>query len=99
MELRHLILSHHGVPELRFPRDPKTLEALIVHYMDDLDAQGKRLPGDYPGGPRRRVGLDRLPPDSSIVQSTKDVGARAGIRGDPASPAELPGQTAGTSWG
>jgi 3'-5' exoribonuclease len=39
MELRHLILSHHGVLEFGSPKRPKTLEALIVHYMDDLDAK------------------------------------------------------------
>jgi 3'-5' exoribonuclease len=39
MELRHLILSHHGVLEYGSPKRPKTLEALIVHYMDDMDAK------------------------------------------------------------
>lgn len=39
MELRHLILSHHGVLEYGSPKRPKTLEALIVHFMDDLDAK------------------------------------------------------------
>ncbi len=39
MELRHILLSHHGVLEYGSPKRPKTLEALIVHYMDDLDAK------------------------------------------------------------
>lgn len=39
MELRHLILSHHGVLEYGSPKRPKTIEALVVHYMDDLDAK------------------------------------------------------------
>ncbi|MEW6334077.1 MAG: HD domain-containing protein [Thermodesulfobacteriota bacterium] len=39
MELRHLILSHHGILEYGSPKRPKTLEALIVHFMDDLDAK------------------------------------------------------------
>jgi len=39
MELRHLILSHHGTQEFGSPKRPKTLEALIVHFMDDLDAK------------------------------------------------------------
>jgi len=39
MELRHLILSHHGVLEYGSPKRPKTVEALIVHYMDDMDAK------------------------------------------------------------
>jgi len=39
MELRHLILSHHGELEFGSPKRPKTLEALIVHYVDDMDAK------------------------------------------------------------
>jgi len=39
MTLRHLILSHHGVLEFGSPKRPKTVEALVVHYMDDLDAK------------------------------------------------------------
>jgi 3'-5' exoribonuclease len=39
LELRHILLSHHGVLEFGSPKRPKTLEALIVNYMDDLDAK------------------------------------------------------------
>ncbi len=39
MKLRHIILSHHGEMEFGSPKRPKTLEALIIHYVDDLDAK------------------------------------------------------------
>jgi 3'-5' exoribonuclease len=39
MELRHILLSHHGALEYGSPKRPKTLEALIVHQVDDLDAK------------------------------------------------------------
>jgi 3'-5' exoribonuclease len=39
LELRHVILSHHGEFEFGSPKRPKTMEALVVHYMDDLDAK------------------------------------------------------------
>lgn len=39
MQLRHLILSHHGTQEFGSPKRPKTPEALIVHFIDDLDAK------------------------------------------------------------
>ncbi len=39
LELRHLLLSHHGEFEFGSPKRPKTLEALVVHYIDDLDAK------------------------------------------------------------
>jgi 3'-5' exoribonuclease len=39
MALKHLILSHHGQFEYGSPRRPKTLEALVLHMLDDLDAK------------------------------------------------------------
>lgn len=45
MELRHLLLSHHGTQEFGSPKRPKTLEALIVHYIDDLDAKVNAFQG------------------------------------------------------
>jgi 3'-5' exoribonuclease len=45
MELRHLILSHHGSQEFGSPKRPKTLEALIVHHIDDLDAKVNAFQG------------------------------------------------------
>ena len=38
-ELAHIILSHHGNLEFGSPVVPKTLEALVIHYIDDLDAK------------------------------------------------------------
>lgn len=39
MELRHILLSHHGILEYGSPKRPKTVEALIIHYIDDMDAK------------------------------------------------------------
>ena len=39
LELRHILLSHHGVLEYGSPKRPKTLEALIINFADDLDAK------------------------------------------------------------
>ncbi|MBU0514776.1 MAG: HD domain-containing protein [Proteobacteria bacterium] len=35
----HLILSHHGSPEFGSPVRPATLEAMLLHHLDDLDAK------------------------------------------------------------
>jgi len=43
MELRHIIISHHGELEFGSPRRPKTLEAMIVHQIDDLDAKANAI--------------------------------------------------------
>jgi 3'-5' exoribonuclease len=37
--LQHLIASHQGRFEWHSPREPRTLEALVLHYADDLDAK------------------------------------------------------------
>ena len=37
--LKHLILSHHGEYIFGSPKRPKTLEALLLHHLDDLDAK------------------------------------------------------------
>lgn len=38
-ELVHMILSHHGELEFGSPKRPKTLEALILTYIDNLDSK------------------------------------------------------------
>lgn len=37
--LSHIIVSHHGVEEWGSPKKPMCIEALIVHYLDNLDAK------------------------------------------------------------
>ncbi len=37
--LSHIIVSHHGMEEWGSPRKPMSIEALIVHYVDNLDAK------------------------------------------------------------
>jgi 3'-5' exoribonuclease len=37
--LKHLIVSHQGAYEFGSPKLPKTLEAIVFHHIDNLDAQ------------------------------------------------------------
>jgi len=39
LHLKHIILSHHGELEFGSPRRPKTREAFVLHYADNLDAK------------------------------------------------------------
>ena len=39
LRLEHIIVSHQNLPEWGSPVAPHTLEALIVHFADDLDAK------------------------------------------------------------
>ncbi len=35
----HVIISHHGEYEFGSPKRPKTLEALVLHFVDNMDAK------------------------------------------------------------
>ncbi len=37
--LKHLIVSHHGAPEFGAVEPPKTIEAVLLHYIDELDSK------------------------------------------------------------
>jgi 3'-5' exoribonuclease len=37
--LTHIIVSHHGLEEWGSPKRPMFIEAMIVHYLDNLDAR------------------------------------------------------------
>ena len=37
--IRHIILSHHGLDVWGSPKKPMTLEAVMLHYLDDMDAK------------------------------------------------------------
>lgn len=39
LRLKHMILSHHGEYEFGSPKLPMTLEAIALHYLDNLDAK------------------------------------------------------------
>lgn len=39
LHLKHMILSHHGEYEFGSPKLPMTLEAIALHYLDNLDAK------------------------------------------------------------
>lgn len=41
--LKHLILSHHGLPEYGAVQSPMTREAVALHFADDLDAKMNSL--------------------------------------------------------
>ncbi len=39
----HFILSHHGEPGFGSPVRPMTLEAIVLHHIDNLDAQAAAI--------------------------------------------------------
>jgi 3'-5' exoribonuclease len=43
LRLRHMLLSHHGRYEFGSPRRPMTLEAIVLHHLENLSAQANRF--------------------------------------------------------
>jgi 3'-5' exoribonuclease len=43
VQLEHILLAHHGTLEFGSPVVPKTREALLVNFLDDLDAKLKMM--------------------------------------------------------
>ncbi len=39
LQLKHLVASHHGNREFGSPEPPKTLEALVLNHIDEIDAK------------------------------------------------------------
>jgi len=39
MLLKHMIISHHGTREFGSPEVPKTIEAVLLNFIDDIDAK------------------------------------------------------------
>ena len=39
VHLKHLLLSHHGQYDYGSPKRPKTLEAVVLNFLDDLDSK------------------------------------------------------------
>ncbi len=41
--LKHLIVSHHGTQEFGSPEPPKTIEAVLLNYIDEMDSKVKAV--------------------------------------------------------
>jgi len=50
MHFKHIIISHHGELEFGSPKRPKTREAFVLHFADNLDAKIKTLDQALTGG-------------------------------------------------
>lgn len=80
MLLEHLIAAHQGRYEWQSPREPMVLEALLLHYADDLDAKfnaaARILPQDATGWSEYNRGFGRSflrhHIDESRLASNKD---------------------------
>jgi len=52
--IEHLIISHHGQYEFGSPKLPMFPEALMLHYLDDLDSKMESMRAQF----EREVGME-----------------------------------------
>jgi len=52
LHLLHLVASHHGTLEFGSPVVPKTPEAILLHYVDNIDAKMEMMAEAYEAGSR-----------------------------------------------
>ena len=61
--LLHLIASHHGEMQFGSPVLPKTPEAMLLHFIDNIDARLEMLAGSYTGSTELAPGVfERVAP-------------------------------------
>jgi 3'-5' exoribonuclease len=79
-QIEHIILSHHGKVEFGSPKEPVFPEALLVHFLDEMDSKLEAMraqyaadqdrPGDWtarnPALRRELLKIERGSPASSI---------------------------------
>ncbi|MBU0986421.1 MAG: HD domain-containing protein, partial [Proteobacteria bacterium] len=41
--LKHMVVSHHGTQEFGSPEPPKTIEAVLLNYIDEMDSKVKAI--------------------------------------------------------
>jgi 3'-5' exoribonuclease len=75
LRLKHMIVSHHGTHEFGSPKLPMTLEAIALHYLDNLDAKVHAFSREIRDDPCR---------DSSWTPFQQNLGRRL-FKGGPAS--------------
>ncbi|PLV59499.1 phosphohydrolase [Thermotoga sp. KOL6] len=72
LEVEHIILSHHGELEWGSPVVPKTMEALIVHHLENLDSKLARFTEI----------IENTEAEQEWTEYDKNLGRRIFIRGE-----------------
>jgi 3'-5' exoribonuclease len=88
--LQHLIASHQGRYEWHSPREPRTLEAVVLHYADDLDAKLNQAGSLISAVPAGWTAYDRNFGRDFLRHHNLDPAAASDVRPDARAPDDAP---------
>jgi 3'-5' exoribonuclease len=85
LHLIHLVASHHGEKQFGSPIEPKTPEAMTLHFIDNLDAKLEMMAATYQSG--KRLGpevIEKVRPlptnlVSALAEFSGDTGEKTAI--------------------
>ena len=78
--IKHMIVSHHGAREFGSPEPPKTIEAVLLNYIDEIDSRVNAI--------REFMAMDD---GSASWTPYHRLLERHFFKGDPNGPDDLPG--------
>lgn len=95
--VEHLIASHHGRPEFGAPRLPLFREALVLHYLDDLDSKLAAIRAVFGDARNETEWSPRIPAlDRSLLRIEQFL--RRDTQASPETPASSPASLFGDDW-
>jgi len=81
--LEHMIISHHGKYEFGSPKMPMFPEALMLHYLDDLDSKMESMRAHFEREPDSEWTSYNASLERPLLNTRKYLEKRTAITGDP----------------
>jgi 3'-5' exoribonuclease len=78
----HMILSHHGKLEFGSPKLPMIPEALVLNFVDDLDAKMQAVASEFEKSTREGKGADELTGRIWALDQRQMLNTREWLKGD-----------------
>lgn len=79
--VEHMILSHHGKLEFGSPKLPMIPEALVLNFLDDLDAKMQAVASEFDKSAREGKAMDELTGRVWALDQRQLLNARAWLEG------------------
>jgi 3'-5' exoribonuclease len=80
--VEHLVLSHHGKLEFGSPKVPMVAEALVLNFLDDLDAKMQAMVSEFERCARDGKAADELTGRVWALDQRQLLDSRAWLKGD-----------------